>query len=192
MYRERSPKTWSLTCIGIYLVGVVWMRIDTPAEDTGVWLGVSALFLLLLLPCLAVPVSKFVYHRIELTPETLRVGRERIPVAALDPASVQAAAQGAPPTFAQQLATSAGTVDAPFPGLRAADFGAPRLVGGAWGVPMGMDTVVIRTRDNQALTIATRDRAAFLHALVAATSAPPHGGGWGPGPGAGAGSGYVS
>ncbi|MEU3450724.1 hypothetical protein AB0H29_26395 [Streptomyces thermolilacinus] len=67
--------------------------------------------------------------------------------------------------------TSAQTIDAPVPGLRAADRGAPRLVGGGWGAPMGMAVVVIATRGGEALSIATHDRRAFLTALAAALPA---------------------
>ncbi|MFD0417415.1 hypothetical protein [Streptomyces sp. NPDC127108] len=145
-YVEKSPKTWSGVCIGVYLAGIGYMGVQTLPDDFGVWLGVSGLFLLLLLPCLAVPISKRIYHRIEIDAATLRVGRERLPLTDIDPASVRAAAQGQLPSAN------------------------PRLMGGAWGVPMGMDTVVIATRRGEFLTVATRDRAAFLHAL----SAPLH------------------
>ncbi|MEU6380020.1 DUF3093 family protein [Streptomyces sp. NPDC046909] len=170
-YTEKTPKTWSAICIALYLLGIGYMGIDTLPDEFGLWLGLSALFLLLLLPCLAVPISKFIYHRIQIDAQTLRVGRERIPLATIDPASVQAAAAEAT-TAAQRYAASLNTIDAPVPGLRATDRGAPRLVGGGWGAPMGMDTVVIRTWQGEQLTIATRDRTAFLTALAQATSVP--------------------
>ena len=90
-YTEKTPKTWSGICIAVYLVGIGYMGIDTIPDEIGIWLGLSALFLLLLLPCLAVPISKFIYHRIRIDSQTLRVGREHIPLADIDPASVQAA-----------------------------------------------------------------------------------------------------
>ncbi|ARX85586.1 DUF3093 family protein [Streptomyces alboflavus] len=151
-YTEKSSKAWSAVCIGVYLAGIGYMGVETLPDDFGVWLGVSGLFLLLLLPCLAVPISKRIYHRIEIDATTLRVGRERLPLTDIDPASVRAAAQGQLPTAPQHTAAN------------------PRLVGGAWGVPMGMDTVIIATRRGEFLTVATRDRAAFLQAL----SAPLH------------------
>lgn len=169
-YTEKTPKTWSGICIAVYLVGIGYMGIDTIPDEIGIWLGLSALFLLLLLPCLAVPISKFIYHRIRIDSQTLRVGREHIPLADIDPASVQAASAETH-TAAQRYAGSLATVDAPVPGLRAADQGAPRLVGGGWGAPMGMDTVVICTRQGEQLAIATRDRTAFLAALLQATTA---------------------
>ncbi|MFD9069422.1 DUF3093 family protein [Streptomyces lasiicapitis] len=173
-YVEKPTKTWSVICIAVYLVGIAYMGVGTLPKDLGIWLGMCALFLLPLLICLLVPLSKWIYHRIELDAQTLRVGRERIPLVVIDPRSVQAAAGEALPGAAQRYATSLNTVDAPLPGFRAADHGNPRLVGGAWGLPMGMDSVVIGTRQGERLTIATRDRAAFLAALFHATAAPHH------------------
>ncbi|MET7292386.1 hypothetical protein ABZS79_09610 [Streptomyces griseoloalbus] len=168
-YVEKTPKTWSAICIAIYLAGMAHMGVDAIPDEIGLWLGLCALFLLVLLPCLAVPFSKFVYHRIRMDAETLRVGRECIPLTAIDPVSVQTASQLAPPTTPKQYAASLNAVDVPLPGLRACDFGNPRIVGGGWSVPMGMDSVVIRTRQGEQLRIATRDRAALLTALARAT-----------------------
>jgi len=164
-YVEKLPKIWSGICIGIYLIAIAHAGVNTLPDHFGLWLGIWAMYLLLLLPCLLVPISKFIYNRIQIDTQTLRVGRERIPLASIDPASVLAASQGALPTPVRRYATSANTIDAPLPGFRAADQGNTRLVGGGWAVPMGMDSVVLATRDGEGLTIATRDRAAFLQAL---------------------------
>ncbi|MFE5220814.1 hypothetical protein ACFRC1_40875, partial [Streptomyces sp. NPDC056626] len=67
-------------------------------------------------------------------------------------------------------AASLNALDAPVPGLRATDHGDPRLVGGGWSVPMGMDSVVLRTHGGEPLRIATRDRTAFLTALTHAVT----------------------
>ena len=171
-YVEKVPKTWSTICIAIYLAGMGYLGIGTIPDEFGLWLGMCALFLLILLPCLAVPISKFFYNRIQIDEQTLRVGRERIALADIDPASVQAELQTGPPTSFQQYAESLNTIDAPLPGLRAADRGSPRLVGGGWSVPMGMQSVVVRNRRGERLSIATRDRAALLTALSRATPAP--------------------
>lgn len=172
MYIEKQPKTWSYICIGLYLAGITAMGVKSIPQDTGTWLLLSALFLLLVLvPFLGVPISKFVYHRIRIDPAlgTLRVGREVIALADLDPASVQAARAEAPLTAAERYAASLSAVDAPVRGLRAKDRGRPRLVGGAWGVPAGMDTVTLTNRRGESLLIATRNRPAFLAALAPAT-----------------------
>lgn len=170
MYRERLPKTWTLICVAIYLALVVKLGIDAIPEDTGLWLIVSASFLLVLLPAIAVPISKAIYHRIVIDPAhgVLRVGRERLALADIDPASVRDALAEPDPTTVARYVKSAQTIDAPVRGLRAKDLGAPRLVGGGWGAPMGMSVVVIATRDGEALSIATHDRTAFLTALSTA------------------------
>ncbi|MDT0614237.1 DUF3093 family protein [Streptomyces lancefieldiae] len=165
-YVEKTPKTWSAICITVYVASMAYMGVDTLPDEFGLWFGMCALFLLLLLPCLAVPFSKFIYHRIQVDEGTLRVGRERIPLTAIDPVSVQEASQVALPTATQQYAASLNAIDAPLPGLRAGDQGNPRLAGGGWGVPMGMDSVVVRTHQGEQLRIATRDRVAFLTALA--------------------------
>ncbi|MBB5934677.1 hypothetical protein [Streptomyces zagrosensis] len=170
MYRERPSKVWTLICLTIYVVGVAWMGVDSAPDDLGPWLAVSALFLLLLFAFISVPISKFFYNRIDIAGGTLRVGRERFALTELDPASVTAALQAARPSAGQQFATSMNTTDAPLPGLRAGQ-GAPRLVGGGWAVPMGMDSVTITTRRGESLNIPTRDREAFLTALERALTA---------------------
>lgn len=162
LYEEKIPKTWLAITTVLYLVGIAAMGAGSLPDDFGLWLGLSAMFLVLVwVPFNAVPLSKYFFHRIRVDAQTLRVGRERIPLAELDPAGVHAASQQAVPTAAQRYATSLST-DAPV---------AARLVGGGWSVPMGMDSVVITTRRGEALTIATRDRTAFLTALGRALGA---------------------
>ncbi|MET7905412.1 DUF3093 family protein [Streptomyces sp. NPDC005355] len=169
MYKEKVSKTWSVICVTVYVVGVAWMGIDAGSEDLGAWLAVSALFLLLLVAFMGVPISKYIYNKVEIDQQTLRVGRERIPLTEFDPGSVAASLQAATSSRGQRFMTSAAAVDAPTPGLRAADRGESRIVGGGWGVPLGMDSVVIRTRTGEGLRIATRDPQAFLAALALAT-----------------------
>ncbi|WP_329167402.1 hypothetical protein OG709_20955 [Streptomyces sp. NBC_01267] len=172
MYAEKLPKIWSAVCIGLYLIGISYLGKDTIPDEIGLWLGLSALFLIVLVPCLGVPISKAIYHRVRIEDGILRVGRERIPVSDVDPASVHAAIQSAEPIPAQQCASSMSSIDAPAASFRAVERKAPRLVGGGWAVPMGMDSVAISNRRGEPLLIATRDRAAFLTALSNATAAP--------------------
>jgi hypothetical protein len=173
VYEERTPKAWSITCVTIYLLGVAWMAVTSLPDDLGPWLAVSGLFLLVLLPCLAVPISKHVYHRIRLTPETLRVGRERIAVAALDPGSIRAAYEEGGRAAARRIAESLATNEVPRARRRSGTAAHPRLVGGAWGTPMGMAVATIATRDGEHLCVATRDRDGFLLALLAVTGQSP-------------------
>ncbi|MGW1727401.1 hypothetical protein ACWCQK_31345 [Streptomyces sp. NPDC002306] len=141
-YEEKIPRTWLTITTVLYVVGIGWMAVGTVPDEWGLWLGLSAMFLVLIwVPFNAVPLSKYVYNRIQIDAQTLRVGRERIPLADLDPATVHA--------------PSPGPVNA-------------RLVGGGWSVPMGMDSVVITTRRGEALAVPTRDGSAFLSALGSA------------------------
>lgn len=156
MYVEKSPKTWSVSCISLYVVTVSYLGIRSVPEDTGPWLAVSALFLLLLIPCLGVPISKYMFHRIKVDGETLRVGRETLALADLDVRSI----------CSQRTPSTEPNFNELGGNLRN-----PRLVGGAWGVPLGMDSVVISTRNGEKLRIATRDPRAFLDALSAAARA---------------------
>jgi hypothetical protein len=147
VYEESTPKVWSTACLAGYAAGVAWTGASTLPGDPGAFVALSAIYLVVLVPLLGVPISKFVYHRIRLTPSTLRVGRERLAVADLDPAAI-----GVPP---ERVA------------------GPLRLVGGAWGVPLGMGTVVVRTRRGEALCIAARDRAGLVAALSGVTAGGP-------------------
>lgn len=168
MYQERIPKVWLTICASTYVVGVVWMVVDAGGDDVGVLLGMAGLFFLVLLAFVSVPVSKYFYNRIALTPEFLRVGRERIPLAELEPASVAAGLADVVPSPVRRVAQTVDGVGMPAVGPRPENRG-PRLVGGGWAVPGGMDSVVLHKRDGEALLIATRDRPAFLSALAHAT-----------------------
>ncbi|WP_344259443.1 DUF3093 family protein [Streptomyces sodiiphilus] len=162
-YRERGPKGWSATWVTVYLAGVGWMAVTSLPEDFWPWLAVSGLFLLVLVSLLAIPISSWVFHRIDLTPQTLRVGRERIPVSSVDPDSVLDALNAASVGTAPAGTAGGGTRRKP---PAPAD---PRLVGGSWSVASGWSEVVIATREGEGLCIATRNPAAFLTALLEAT-----------------------
>jgi hypothetical protein len=171
VYRERGgrgSRIWIWSCVGVYVAGVAWMGALSLPEDLGAWLAVSGMFLLPLAPCLVVPLSKRRYHDIDVTPDTLRVGRERIPVAELDPGSVHQAQN--------QLAAGGGGVlgnltssmnsGLTIRGRNVVDKSLPRLVGGAYAVPMGMASVAVATRHGERLLVATRSPEAFLTALA--------------------------
>ncbi|MET9362936.1 hypothetical protein ABZX93_18725 [Streptomyces sp. NPDC006632] len=64
VYTEKVPMAWSGSCVGGCLAAVAYMGVDSIPQDTGVWLIVSALFLLLPLPRLAVPISRAIHNRI--------------------------------------------------------------------------------------------------------------------------------
>jgi len=173
VYEERAPKAWASTCVAIYLVGVTWMGVTSLPEDLGPWLAVSGMFLLLLLPCLIVPISKHVYHRIQLTPETLRVGRERLAVSRLDPPSIHAAYQRSRAVTRGRIAAALAIDDVAQVRRTPGTAESPRLVGGGWRAPMGTAVAVIVTRDGEYLGIAARNRDGFLRALLAVTGQAP-------------------
>ncbi|GGU11567.1 hypothetical protein GCM10010244_42470 [Streptomyces coeruleorubidus] len=77
------------------------MAMDTIPDEFGLWLGPCVLFLLLLFPSLATPISKFVCRRIQMDAPTLRVGRERIPLANIAPLLRPQTASVGVPTAAQ-------------------------------------------------------------------------------------------
>jgi hypothetical protein len=177
VYRERGPKAWSVVCVALYVAAVAATGVAALPESPGAWLAVSGLYLFALVPLLGVPVSKYIYHRIDLTPETLRVGRERIPVTEIDPRSVRtqlrrAAEAGDAGVLRQAASNMASSMNSGFTfrGRNVLDKRAPRLVGGAYAVPMGMGSVAVTNRRGQMLLIATRRPEAFLRALEAATT----------------------
>ncbi|MGP3967057.1 hypothetical protein [Streptomyces sp. 6N223] len=174
MYRERGPKTWSVVCVSLYVAAVAATGVAALPENPGAWLAVSGLYVFALVPLLIVPISKYVYHRIDLAPDTLRVGRERIPVADIDPRSVRTqlrrATENGGASVLRNVATSMNS-GFTFRGRNVADKRLPRLVGGAWAVPMGMGSVAIANRRGQQLLIATRHPEEFLRALAEATEA---------------------
>ncbi len=111
LYKELPPKMWATICVSAYLVGVVATGAATLPDDIGAWLALSLIYLVVLVPFLGVPISKLIYHRIQLAPDTLRVGRERIPVAELDAASIRAAQGAGAPPLAERVARSVSTND---------------------------------------------------------------------------------
>lgn len=106
------------------------------------------------------------YAAITLTRSTLRVGRDRLPVADLDPDGVRAVPREQP-SAARRLADSAGQIQVP--GTRIDLVSRPgrelRHLGGSWGTPLGMDSVLLPLRDGSAVLVDVRDRAGLLAAI---------------------------
>ncbi|WP_457112510.1 hypothetical protein [Marmoricola sp. URHA0025 HA25] len=113
------------------------------------------------------------YGAVTLTRETLRVGRDRVPVAQIEPQWVRMLAQRADPSLAQRLGTSATTLQ--LPGERQVDRGRGRLLGGAYGTTLGDDLVTLELRDdglgNRRVSVPTRDRRGLLLGLLTALDA---------------------
>ena len=111
------------------------------------------------------------YGAITLTRDTLRVGRDRVPVADIEPQWVRMLAHRADPTLVQRLGTSATTVQAP--GASQVDAGRGRLLGGAYGTTLGDDLVTLELRRdgaqrNARVSVPTKDRRGLLAGLLAA------------------------
>lgn len=106
------------------------------------------------------------YGAVTLTRETLRVGRDRVPVADIEPHWVRTLATKADPALAQRLGTSASTVQVP--GSKQADRDRGRLLGGAYAATFGDDLVTLELRGNERVTVPTRDRRGLLAGLLTA------------------------
>ncbi|MFD4987523.1 hypothetical protein [Streptomyces sp. NPDC058374] len=170
-YAENPPRTWTRVCLAGYAVWVAYQGFQLLPGDLTVWLVVCGMSLLLLVCLLAVPLSKYLYHRIRLEGGELRVGRERIAVASLSPSSLaQAEREPGPAEFRAYLA-SLSPEEARELRRRSNGMTRPRLVGGAWGIPMGMEELAVDTLEGASLLIATHDRRGLLEALVRARGA---------------------
>lgn len=99
------------------------------------------------------------YGRVTLTRSTLRVGRERLPVADLDPVGARAVDRNHP-SLSARVRASAG--DLHLPRMRVEGV---RYLGGSYGTPYGMDSVTLPLRDGSGVRFYTRDRGALLTAL---------------------------
>lgn len=109
------------------------------------------------------------YGAITLTRELLRVGRDRVPVADIEPQWVRMLAARADPTLAQRLGTSATTLQ--LPGTGQVDPGRGRLLGGAHGTTLGDDLVTLELRRdgvarNTRVSVPTKDRRGLLAGLL--------------------------
>lgn len=114
------------------------------------------------------------YGAITLTRETLRVGRDKVPVADIEPQWVRMLAARADPTLAQRLGTSATALQ--LPGAREVDRSRGRLLGGAYGTTIGDDLVTLELRRdgiarNTRVSVPTKDRRGLLGGLLQALEA---------------------
>jgi hypothetical protein len=167
-YQEKLPRRWTIITIAVVAGWLAYQGSILLPEDSTVWFVMLGLSALLVLVFNAVPLSKRIYHRIRLTDGQLTVGRETIAVDSLTAESIrQARAQ---PTDAEFVASLAGRSREELAELqrRSRETRSPRLVGGGWSVPMGMDQIVVDTVQGDSLLIATHDREALLEALARA------------------------
>ena len=167
-YQEDPPRTWTRICLAAYALWAVYPAFQLLPDQLTAWLVVCAMSLLLLLCLLAVPLSKHLYHRIRLADGQLRVGRERLPVVSLTPVSLAAAAAEPDRAALRDYRASLTPAQLKEARRRTNALTRPRLVGGAWAVPVGMEELVVETAEGTSLAIATRDRAGLLGALTRA------------------------
>lgn len=106
------------------------------------------------------------YGAITLTKDTLRVGRDTLPVARIEPQWVRMLARKADPSLAARLGTSATTLQ--LPGDREVDTSRGRLLGGAYGSTLGDDLVTLELHGNERVSVPTRDRRGLLAGLLTA------------------------
>ena len=106
------------------------------------------------------------YGTITITDDTLRVGRDRLPLAEIDPEWVRMLASRASPTLRERVLTSASTIQVP--AHVQVDPGRGRLLGGAYGTSMGSDQVTLRLTDGSRVTAPSNDREGLLAALLTA------------------------
>ncbi|MFJ2951770.1 hypothetical protein ACIO8H_29725 [Streptomyces sp. NPDC087226] len=168
VYREKLPRRWTVVTVAVLAVWVAYQGSVLLPEDSTVWfviLGFSVFFALVFN---AVPFSKRIYHRIRLSDGQLTVGRETIAVDSLAVESVREAREQ--PTDAEFASSLASRSREELAELRRASSAtaSPRLLGGGWSVPMGMDQIVVETVRGESLLIATHDREALLDALTRA------------------------
>jgi hypothetical protein len=169
-----SGRAWATPFILVAALTVVLVISDLPDLDsTSVVAPVGASSPVLAVWLLALW-SMNRYGAITLTPETLRVGRDRVPVADIEPQWVHMLAHRADPTLAQRLATSATTVQ--LPGDAQVDNERGRILGGAFGTTLGGDLVTLELRGdglrrNERVSVPTNDRRGLLRGLVTALEA---------------------
>ena len=106
------------------------------------------------------------YGTVTITTDTLRVGRDRLPLNKIDPEWVRMLAAKASPTLRQRVLTSASTIQVPT--HIQVDPGRGRLLGGAYGTSIGSDQVTLRLTNGSRVTAPSNDREGFLAALLTA------------------------
>ena len=106
------------------------------------------------------------YGTVTITGDTLRVGRDRLPLDKVDPEWVRMLAAKASPTLRERVLTSASTIQVPAHIQR--DPGRGRLLGGAYGTSMGSDLVTLRLTNGSRVTAPSNDREGLLAALLTA------------------------
>jgi hypothetical protein len=159
---------WAVTTSVVLAAWVAYQGSVLLPHDSTVWFVVLGFSTFLALVFNSVPISKRLYYKVRVQDGRLTVGRETVAVAALTAESIREAREQ--PTDAEFAALLASRSRAELAELRRSShvIGPPRIMGGGWGVPMGMHQIVVETDQGEALLIATHDREALLDALTRA------------------------
>ncbi|MGA5893799.1 hypothetical protein [Streptomyces venetus] len=171
VYQEKLPRRWMIATAVVLAVWVAYQASVLLPEDTTVWFVILGFSTILGLVFNAVPISKRIYNRIHIRDGRLTVGRETIPVESLTVDSLREAREQ--PTDAEFVASLASQSREELAELRRKSDATkpPRIMGGGWSVPMGMDQIVVQTAQGEPLLIATHHREALLDALMRARHA---------------------
>ncbi|MFD5948870.1 hypothetical protein ACFWAZ_21780 [Streptomyces collinus] len=172
VYKEKLPRRWTIATTVVLAVWVAYQASVLLPEDGTVWFVILGFSMLLGLVFNAVPISKRIYNRIKVQGGQLTVGRETIPVESLTDDSLREAREQ--PTDAEFVASLASRSREELAELRRRSGATrpPRIMGGGWSVPMGMDEIVVQTAQGESLLIATHHREALVDALMRARQAP--------------------
>lgn len=171
VYEEKLPKRWTIATVVVLAAWVAYQGSILLPDDSTVWFVMLGFSTFLALVFNAVPISKRIYHRIRVRDGRLTVGRETFAVESLSVDSLREAREQ--PTDAEFVASLASRSREELAELRRSSRATkpPRLMGGGWSVPMGMDQIVVDTVQGESLLIATHDREALLDALTRARQA---------------------
>ncbi|MFH9713079.1 hypothetical protein ACH4MW_37615 [Streptomyces luteogriseus] len=168
VYTEQLPRRWMIATTMVLAIWIAYQASILLPEDSTVWFVVLGFSTLMVLVFNAVPISKRIYNRIRVQGGRLTVGRETIPVESLTVGSLREARDQ--PTDAEFVASLASRSREELAELRRSGRATrpPRIMGGGWSVPMGMDQVVVETAEGESLLIPTHHREALLDALLRA------------------------
>jgi hypothetical protein len=169
IYRRRAVtrRVWWAIPIGGWAVATLWLVFVTSAELSRFYLVVSVIapgmiFGIWLLTLWSINR----YGDVTVTRETLRVGRESLPIASLDPDWVRMLASKASPSLRERVDATGGVPEIAEGELSKRDSG--RLAGGAYGSTLGADTVTLRLLTGGRVAVPSGDRAGLLAALLTA------------------------
>lgn len=110
------------------------------------------------------------YGSVTVTTDTLRSGRDKVPVEHLHRGWLEHLALEESPGLARRFAISASTIQLPG-STGPTDTG--RLLGGAYGATLGSDVLTLQLVDGTRVSMQTNDREGVIEALLQATAGRP-------------------